>query len=236
MDRCPDCGTRRPYRGLSDDAIAELRAARAEGVRLVDLAERFGVSYTMVRRIVKGDDKVCKSCASKKSWSTPSEARARSNDALRKAAYANAKARRGVPLTPAHRAKLSLARQGKKPSLGMRHSEATKARWSAMKTGRSLNLTPEQVERRRAAAHRRWGSVPKPGPTRQQLADWAYQVIKRDHGRCVCCGTPKKGKKSIQAHHILSKSRHPSFALLLNNGVTLCSPCHRSEHSVNGTI
>lgn len=63
------------------------------------------------------------------------------------------------------------------------------------------------------------------------LQAWSIQVRERLPS-CQYCGSIK----NLQAHHILSKSKHPEFALFLNNGITLCEPCHYEEHSINGEI
>lgn len=236
MDSCPDCGSRRPYRGLTVDDVRELRAARARGETQVALAARFNVSRGTARAVIAGGDKVCKRCAALRSWQSPSDKQDSSRDIARGRIAEVGRAHQGRTLSPEHREKLSKARQGRTPSLGMKHTARNRARWSAMKKGKVRDISPDEHARRSAGAHRRWGTTPAAGATRGDLSRWAYNVIKRDHGRCVACAAPKTTRKSIQAHHILSKSKHPEFALLLNNGITLCAPCHRSEHSLNGII
>lgn len=118
----------------------------------------------------------------------------------------------GVPCAPAHAQAIREGNTGKK-------------------------RTAEQKTRLSLGQHKRHGTTPNPDkPTRRQLGDWAYEVIKRDQGACVCCGVKKTTPKSINAHHILSRSKHPAFALSLDNGVTLCVDCHTTEHSINGII
>lgn len=68
--------------------------------------------------------------------------------------------------------------------------------------------------------------------SQRTLQAWAVQVKERDGNMCQLCFSTKK----LHAHHILSKSKHPTFALLLNNGVTLCEACHIEEHRLNGDI
>ncbi len=63
------------------------------------------------------------------------------------------------------------------------------------------------------------------------LQAWSFQVRERDT-ICVYCGSTN----NLQAHHILSKSKHPEFALFLNNGISLCEVCHIQEHKINGDI
>ncbi len=102
-------------------------------------------------------------------------------------------------------------------------------------TGRIKSL--ETCAKLSRLAHERHGTVPNPNKaTKLQLGAWAFEVIRRDHGRCVICEMPKTVKKSLAAHHILSRSKHPELALIVNNGVTLCRPCHVAEHSLNGNL
>jgi 5-methylcytosine-specific restriction endonuclease McrA len=68
--------------------------------------------------------------------------------------------------------------------------------------------------------------------SKRALKAWSFQIKKRDNYTCqMCCST-----KKLHAHHILSKSKHPTLALILNNGITLCEACHIEEHALNGDI
>lgn len=67
--------------------------------------------------------------------------------------------------------------------------------------------------------------------SRRTLDAWSAQVRERDTA-CLYCGSTNK----LNAHHILSKSKHPDHALFLNNGITLCEPCHIQEHLLNGDL
>ena len=85
--------------------------------------------------------------------------------------------------------------------------------------------------------HKHYGTEPSPSRiTRVEYSIWAHAVLKRDRTTCVLCGFVKTGKKSVNAHHILSQSEHPELILLVNNGVTLCVPCHAEEHRINGVL
>lgn len=59
------------------------------------------------------------------------------------------------------------------------------------------------------------------------LVEWRMSVYKRDNYTCQKCG--KKG--NIQAHHIIPLVVDKSLALDINNGITLCIPCHQKEHN-----
>lgn len=61
---------------------------------------------------------------------------------------------------------------------------------------------------------------------------WAVQVKERDCWTCRDCGATE----NLEAHHIFSKSKHPHRILEIDNGTTLCEPCHKYEHSTNGVF
>ncbi len=67
--------------------------------------------------------------------------------------------------------------------------------------------------------------------TQRTLSAWAAQVKNRD-GFCLCCSTTD----NLHAHHILPKAKFPHHALLVDNGITLCEPCHIKEHVLNGDL
>jgi len=63
-------------------------------------------------------------------------------------------------------------------------------------------------------------------PTAYALAQWSDKVRERDGHTCQHCQT----KEDLVAHHILLKDRHPEVALDVDNGITLCRPCHNQQH------
>jgi 5-methylcytosine-specific restriction endonuclease McrA len=67
--------------------------------------------------------------------------------------------------------------------------------------------------------------------SQRTLKAWSTQVRARDCS-CLYCGSTKR----LHAHHILSKVKHPEWALFLDNGITLCEVCHIQEHTINGDI
>jgi hypothetical protein len=56
---------------------------------------------------------------------------------------------------------------------------------------------------------------------------WRMSVFERDGFTCVACGS--KGGK-VNAHHLESYARVPESRTDINNGATLCVPCHREYH------
>ena len=58
----------------------------------------------------------------------------------------------------------------------------------------------------------------------QEYKDWRKAVFSRDKYTCVICGA---SGVSIEADHILPYADYPESRLDINNGRTLCKPCHR---------
>ena len=54
---------------------------------------------------------------------------------------------------------------------------------------------------------------------------WRVAVIRRDK-RCVICHALERR----EAHHIKDGSHHPESRYDIENGVTLCRPCHTALH------
>lgn len=61
---------------------------------------------------------------------------------------------------------------------------------------------------------------------------WAVTVKERDKWSCLRCekGYVPHQARGLQAHHVFTRSRK-STRLELENGVTLCTGCHRWAHS-----
>lgn len=71
---------------------------------------------------------------------------------------------------------------------------------------------------------------------RREYSDyWSFrkEVYERDDYTCRCCGDKKGG--NLVAHHLLNFSKYPELRTDINNGITLCSSCHKEFHSLYGT-
>lgn len=60
-----------------------------------------------------------------------------------------------------------------------------------------------------------------------EYKEWRRQVFERDQYQCVNCG--KKG--NLHADHIRPFATHKDIRLDINNGRTLCIPCHKATPS-----
>ncbi len=142
------------------------------------------------------------------------------------------------------------APKGNKNALGSKHSEATKARYSAMRKGKpqkggvkkhseetKLKIAQSlkgndfakgikwSIESRQRVTknedHLKWGGKWRNTP---EYWAWRKQVFERDNYTCQDCG--ERGKR-IQADHIKKYADFPELRLDLNNGRTLCEECHK---------
>lgn len=57
---------------------------------------------------------------------------------------------------------------------------------------------------------------------KRQHSDWSKIVIQRDGKKCTNCGEVGH----LEAHHIWPQGWYPQLRYILQNGITLCRPCH----------
>lgn len=57
---------------------------------------------------------------------------------------------------------------------------------------------------------------------------WRESVFERDNWTCVKCGV--RGVK-LHAHHLRPFAKHPDLRFAVDNGATLCVPCHKKTDS-----
>ena len=140
---------------------------------------------------------------------------------------------------------------------GTKHSAETKAKISASNTGRKNPPPSAETRAKRSAAlkgrvfsaeskarmsasrkaykksvkdayTKMWGEQYVFTPT--YFAKWSLSVKERDNYTCQKCATVAAGCK-INSHHIVPKAYFMARALDIDNGVTLCSSCHRKVHN-----
>jgi len=59
---------------------------------------------------------------------------------------------------------------------------------------------------------------------------WAKAIKARDNMTCQICGTKKYKTSDLHAHHITPWCEKESLWHSMDNGKTLCVPCHLKEH------
>lgn len=74
-----------------------------------------------------------------------------------------------------------------------------------------------------------WNGNPrKKQRDKNRQGTWSTAVISRDKAICQVCGA--KGVQ-LHAHHIKEYRKHPELRWSIDNGLTVCAPCHWDIHS-----
>lgn len=146
-----------------------------------------------------------------------------------------AKSRMGRVISQEWRDKLSAAQKGK-PKKPL--SSEAKAKLSRINKGKKLS---EDTKRKITLSlrgmfagdkHPNWKGSKTPENKRirhcVEYKLWRKSVFERDNYTCVFCGATKV---YIQADHIKPFALFPELRFAIDNGRTLCVPCHRSTDS-----
>lgn len=148
---------------------------------------------------------------------------------------------KGTKLSEEHKKKISEALKGKPNHWrGKKHSEETKRKIAAANKGKETwnKGVPRTIEYRRKLSEMEkgkngsnWkgGITPKEKIIRTGLEYrlWRDAVKARDNYTCVWCGS----KERIEADHIQEFNSHPDLRFAIDNGRTLCKPCHKKRHA-----
>lgn len=62
--------------------------------------------------------------------------------------------------------------------------------------------------------------------------EWRKKVYTRDYWTCQICGRKNMG---INAHHLMGYNKYPKLRFKIDNGITLCSDCHKNFHKIYGS-
>lgn len=157
------------------------------------------------------------------------------------------KSRSGVPLTETAKAKLRIARVGKTPALGMRHTQDAKDRIRKS----TLDAQTTDVRLRKSLSHRgdeNWNWKGGRTELKHQIRTgylyrkWRSDVFTRDRFTCIWCGDSRGGNLAadhivqltdiLDTHHIVTLEEADECDALWNidNGRTLCANCHTERH------
>jgi 5-methylcytosine-specific restriction endonuclease McrA len=150
--------------------------------------------------------------------------------------------------SPETKAKMRAVHLGKKITRGHHQSAEHKAKISASNTGR--HWSAEQCARRRGENSHNWkgGVTAKNYGLRtaiertHEFTQWHSTIFQRDKFTCQKCGDARGG--NLRVHHIKTfraiLTEHKITALeqalccgdlwALENGITLCEPCHIQIH------
>lgn len=126
--------------------------------------------------------------------------------------------------------KMRLSRIKRKEKFGYLNSPETRKKLGDIRRGMKL---PEEWRKKLAGNnkgenHYNWkgGVSPKHQIIRHSLEYrlWRESVFKRDNYTCIWCGDNKGG--NLNADHIKPFAYYPELRFAIDNGRTLCRPCH----------
>lgn len=145
----------------------------------------------------------------------------------------------GFKHTQEAKLKIGLASKGNKYSLGIKKSLETIEKWReflkkhpeikskiGFQKGNPKPLNAYKFGKGENSPNWKGGITPINTKIRnsKEYADWRTAVFKRDDYTCQECGS--RGYK-LQADHIKPFAYFPELRLVLENGRTLCVPCHK---------
>lgn len=144
---------------------------------------------------------------------------------------------KGRKISKEWRKKLSLSHMGNRQSQSTRDkiSKTTKGRPKPWLLGKHHT---EEHRRRIGKYHKKekninWkgGITPINHKIRTSLEYklWREAIFKRDNWTCQRC---KQNGGELRAHHINNFSNYIDLRLAIDNGITLCSICHKSFHKI----
>lgn len=129
-----------------------------------------------------------------------------------------------------------ITNKGKKYSLGKHHTKETKEKMSNAHTGEKNHFfgkhhSAETIEKMSGINNHNWkGGLSRERDiikSKQEYKDWRKEVFRRDGYTCVRC--LERGG-DLNAHHILSFTGFSKERFKVDNGATLCVPCHKWVH------
>ena len=103
------------------------------------------------------------------------------------------------------------------------------------RTGIKDTLEQRLFKSERITGSKNWnwkGGIGRWRPKSLEYKLWREAVFKRDNWKCIWCG--KKG--NIEADHIKPFAYFPELRYAIDNGRTLCVPCHKTTDTYGGKI
>lgn len=154
------------------------------------------------------------------------------------------KARQGIKLSRDHKKAISTGlkkayAEGRKGfSAGEWTPERKKSVSDSLKIAYKTGTKQVTIPRLSGKNHPNWQGGITPYNTKirnsVEMQKWKKDVFSRDNYTCLGCGDKNRegrGKRIVfNAHHIKPLSKYPDSAFYLNNGMTLCKPCHDKTH------
>ncbi len=110
-----------------------------------------------------------------------------------------------------------------------------------VRKGHPTYSDPERIrklsEAKRGENHHNWkGGISSINSRIRQSKEyklWRKSVFERDNFYCVFCGYKSRGKRpaDIHADHIKPFAYYPELRFAIDNGRTLCIPCHKKTEN-----
>lgn len=63
---------------------------------------------------------------------------------------------------------------------------------------------------------------------------WRKKVFNRDLFTCQTCGSKNEDGEGLVSHHIFSWDNYVALRFIINNGICLCTNCHKEFHGMFG--
>lgn len=131
------------------------------------------------------------------------------------------KSHTGLKATPAQ----IQALKGNKNRLGIKHTPETLALFKKQRSGSNNSNWKGGVT-----------PINRSIRTSTEYKLWRKSVFERDNFTCIWCGVKSSvGKKVIlNADHIKPFAAYPALRFAIDNGRTLCTPCHKTTDTFAG--
>lgn len=118
--------------------------------------------------------------------------------------------------TPWNKGRKGYMAGSQNPFYGKKHTEETRAKMRGARNGNWRNGASRKNDLIRKSV---------------EYIDWRTAVFLRDCRKCVWCGSGE----NIEADHIKPFSTYPELRFNIDNGRTLCKPCHRTTDTYGNT-
>lgn len=120
------------------------------------------------------------------------------------------------------------------PMLGKKHTESVKSKISSSLIENWKQKTLSERKRPDSAGEKNWNwkggisGIRNRDSVSAEYKEWRRKVFERDNYTCIFCGYDKG--HIIEADHIFEYSKYPKLIYDVENGRTLCKPCHIKRH------
>ena len=167
---------------------------------------------------------ICEVCKANFSGSFCRKKKTCSQSCMKKLMSLHAGRPKGFKHTEEWKRQMSQEKLGENnPFYGKKHTDTAKNRIGmAIKSGKDSRNWKGGVSR-----------IYKTGYYSKEYKDWRKSVFERDNYTCRDCGVCGSGTY-LTAHHIKSFAHGPYLRFEIDNGLTLCEPCHSLTDNYKG--